>query len=126
MSYVQDFQAFCIFLVRYLTALTPPAASRPDTACLVLETITFRLRIFCMHLLASSLEQTTTSSTTRPEKCWNLYIINESSGLDLLASLYLHRHKMIFMYQSLDKSWSLYQIRSLFSSLPAPFPFRFL
>lgn len=65
--HVQDFQAFSILFARYLMALTPPTATRPDTACLALETITLRLKTPRIHSAASSLEPTTTSRSTRPE-----------------------------------------------------------
>ena len=64
--HVYDFQAFLIFLARYLIPLTAPTASRPETACLALETITFRFRIFCMHFAASSLELIASSCTFPP------------------------------------------------------------
>lgn len=64
--HLQDFQALHILSPRYLMALTPPTARRPEIACLVLENITFRLRIFCIHFVASSLEPITGSSTARP------------------------------------------------------------
>lgn len=66
--HVQDFQAFRILLARYVVALIPPAASRPEMACLALETMTVRLRTFCMHLAASSLEPIMTSCKSRPAK----------------------------------------------------------
>lgn len=65
--HVHDLQAFCILFVRYLAALMLPTVSRPDTACLALETMTVRLKTFCMHFAASSLEPTTTSCNAAPE-----------------------------------------------------------
>lgn len=54
--HLQDLQALHILLPRYLAALTPPTANTPDTACLALETITFRLRTLCMQSATSFLD----------------------------------------------------------------------
>lgn len=56
-----DLHALFIFFPRYRAALTPPAASSPDTACLALETITRRLNALLVQPAASALAATATS-----------------------------------------------------------------
>jgi len=55
-NHLHDFQALLILLATYMVAFTPPTASRPDMACLALETITLRLKILCKQFAAPSLE----------------------------------------------------------------------
>lgn len=62
----REFQALRIFWERYIVALIAPAAKKPDTACLALETITLRFITFSIHLAAASLEPIQTSPETLP------------------------------------------------------------
>jgi len=50
-----------------MVAFTPPTASRPDMACLALETITLLLKILCKQCAAPSLELILVSCKTLPE-----------------------------------------------------------
>ena len=89
--HLQDFQALHILLERYLTAVTAPTVSRPETACLVLETMTVRLRTFCMHFAASSLEPIKTSRMIRPsilllKKCYYQFNVGISWNYCLIKS----------------------------------------
>ena len=59
----QDFQALCILFARYLVALVAPTVKTPETACLTLETMTLRLKIFSTQFAASVLDFIKNSTT---------------------------------------------------------------
>ena len=62
----REFQALRIFWERYIVALIAPAAKKPETACLALDTITLRFITFSIQFAASSLEAIQTSPETLP------------------------------------------------------------
>lgn len=86
-QYVPDFQALDIFFPRYRAAFTPPAARKPDTACLALETITKFLKAFLTHLAATSLEETAIWGVIMPTK--PIFFVSYTPNYIMIRT---HRH----------------------------------